>query len=298
MVRMPEPHPKECSAYVYGFLGYRMTLPNFLIVGAQKTGTTSVFRYLSDHPDITFSHVKEPKFFNSEVWPANRNPLQKGIFYPPCVTSIAEYEKLFSSCKGTKRIGEATVTYLYHHKVAIPQIKKTLGDPPIIIMLRNPIDRAFSAYRHAVRHGERLGFRNAVDVCEERIKQNYPPMFHYVPIGMYYDQVQAYLDNFSAVRVLLLDDLKSDGPACVKALLGFLGVDDTFVPPSLGRAYNKTRTARSLRQRLSIFLQRATGRAQIDSSVSPETRSWLAERFVQANGRLGDLIGRDLSTWK
>ena len=125
-------------------------LPNFLIVGAAKCGTSSLHNYLNQHPDIFMPSynklgmkVKEPRFLIKDLV---KNRLPNGVW------SFEEYKSLFTDVKNAKLVGESTVLYLYYYEHAIKNIKHYLGkDVKIIIMLRNPIDRAYSAYSFASR---------------------------------------------------------------------------------------------------------------------------------------------------
>ena len=137
----------------------KIKLPNFLIVGAAKSGTSSLHNYLNQHPDIflpTYNihgvKVKEPRFLISKLV---KDRLHEGIW------TLEEYQSLFFNCVDYSAVGESTVLYLYYYEEAIKNIKKYLGNNiKIIIMLRNPIERAYSAYNFLVRRGikEKLSF--------------------------------------------------------------------------------------------------------------------------------------------
>ena len=115
-------------------------LPNFLIVGAAKCGTTSVASYLQTNPQIFISPIKETHHFIADK-------IKHGV--QKVVDTDAEYESLFASTDAPAR-GEASVFYLYFHQIAIPRIIAKLGtDVKIIIMLRDPVARAYSAYNFA-----------------------------------------------------------------------------------------------------------------------------------------------------
>ena len=137
-------------------------LPNFLVVGAAKSGTSSLHNYLNQHPEIFMPsfrdgvNVKEPQFFVRE---SVMDRLHSGIW------NWQDYKDLFFQVKDEKAIGEASVFYLYYFEEAINNIKKYLGDQiKIIIILRNPIDRAYSAYQHVSRSmKEELSFEEALD---------------------------------------------------------------------------------------------------------------------------------------
>ena len=172
-------------------------LPNFLIVGAAKSGTSSLHNYLNQHPDIfmpSFNKegmkVKEPRFLIKDLV---ENRLHNGVW------NWKEYQSLFDIVTDEKAIGESTVLYLYYFEEAIKNIKSRLDeDVRIIIMLRNPVDRAFSAYTHVARSvKEQLSFEEALEIEYERLELDptLTPMVMYKDMGLYYNMVKAYLDN-------------------------------------------------------------------------------------------------------
>ncbi|MGQ9662575.1 MAG: sulfotransferase domain-containing protein [Kiritimatiellia bacterium] len=132
-----------------------MTLPNFLIVGAPKAGTTSLFDYLGQHPEVYTPPVKEPCFFSSGL--------------PAFTHDLAEYEALFAGQTTQTAIGEASTTYLYDPDAA-RRIHDLLPEARIIIMLRNPAERAYSewAYNALQLACEPLSFEAALEAEEER----------------------------------------------------------------------------------------------------------------------------------
>ena len=124
-------------------------LPNFLVVGAGKSGTTSLYHYLKAHPGVFMSRIKEPGFIFAQF---NKMP-QSGVGdeRQTTVGSFSAYCRLFEDAEGKKAVGEASNDNLYHYERAIPYIKRFFGDIKIIIILRNPVDRAFSAYTYLLR---------------------------------------------------------------------------------------------------------------------------------------------------
>ena len=206
-------------------------LPNFLIVGAAKSGTSSLHNYLNQHPNIfmpTYKKgvkVKEPRFFIKDVLEAER--------VPNMVTSINQYKSLFDDVSKEACIGEASVLYLYFYKTAIKNIKKHLGDNvKIIIMLRNPVFRAFSAYNHVARTSqENLSFQEALikdELQRFRSEPTLTPLIMYKQMGMYYKMVKSYIDHFKDVHVIIYDDFINDTQRVVKDTIDFLGLDNTF----------------------------------------------------------------------
>ncbi len=187
-------------------------LPNFLIVGAAKCGTSSLHNYLNQHPDIfmpTYTEeglkVKEPRFLIKEKV---ERRLPKGIW------DLDSYKSLFNKAVSQKAIGESTVLYLYFYETAIKNIKKYLGnDVKIIIMLRNPVERAYSAYSFASRtHQENRSFKTALETSSKRYisDSNLSPMILYKEFGLYYKMVNAYTMNFKDIHIILYDNFRSD----------------------------------------------------------------------------------------
>jgi hypothetical protein len=203
-------------------------LPNFIIVGAAKSGTTSMWKYLNEHPEVFMSKKKEPLFFISKFI-STLNPDQTDCKYliDNTVHNLSEYKKLFTEATNEKALGEASVGYLSYADIAIPKIKKILGDIKIIMILRNPIERAFSAFTHQTLLGnESLTFELALEKELEREKEN--PALYYIRNGYYTDSVKAYLDNFTNVKIYLFDDLKNNINMVINDLLVFLCVDSNF----------------------------------------------------------------------
>ena len=183
-------------------------LPNFLIVGAAKCGTSSLHNYLNQHPDIFMPlynkkgmKVKEPRFLIKDLV---EHRLHNGVW------NFQEYQSLFVDVRGAKAVGESTVLYLYYYEHAIKNIKHYLGeDVKIIIMLRNPIDRAYSAYSFASRtHQENQPFKEALFNAQKRFDKDetLSPMILYKELGLYYKMVKAYMQNFKDVHLILYDD--------------------------------------------------------------------------------------------
>ncbi|MBI2487108.1 MAG: sulfotransferase [Deltaproteobacteria bacterium] len=303
----------------------KVKLPNFLIVGTAKSGTTSIYQYLKQHPEIYVPANKEPRFFvSSEFKEINPNdPFYKYINNTTTFT-FEDYERLFDSVDKEKAIGEASVQYLYFYNAAIPQIKKYLGNIKIIMILRNPVERAFSAYSHysAVK-AEVLSFEQCLDIEQERRKNNWAMARFYKDLGFYYKQVYSYTKNFSQVKVYLYDDLKKNSSVVVRDLYEFLEVDPSFVPYNINIKYNVSgvpqiealqsffsRYDHPLKKLLRPFLLNTIGKENTENLVNhfknknlrkekikPETKKYLIEIYRDDILMLGKLIKRDLSAW-
>lgn len=205
--------------------------PNFLIVGAAKSGSTSLYQYLNQHPEVFMPVNKEPNYFVAEYQQkmAKDCPSYK-IDKNRMVFDKNDYYNLFNRVTiDHKAIGEASVTYLFKPEFAIPKIIKELGDTKIIIILRNPIKRAFSHYSYACELGlERLSFDEAINVENKRLNNNWSSTFAYINQGMFYNQVKAYKEAFSNVYVLVLDDFVKNNQLELEKVYKFLGIDPSF----------------------------------------------------------------------
>ena len=205
--------------------------PNFLIVGAAKSGSTSLYQYLSQHPEVFMPINKEPNYFVAEYQqkmakdcPSYKIDMNRMVF-----DKNAYYNLFNKATLDHKAIGEASVTYLFKPECAIPKIKKELGDPKIIIILRNPIKRAFSHYSYACELGlETLKFEEAINIENKRLNKKWSSTFAYINQGMFYNQVKAYKEAFSNVHVLVLDDFLNNEQLELEKIYNYLGIDSTF----------------------------------------------------------------------
>ena len=204
-----------------------MILPNLLIVGAAKSGTTSLHNYLKQHSDIFMSDHKEPHFFiNNEI---GTNRIPNGI------SKYDDYIALFKNSESYKYRGESSTMYLQFPDISIKNINKYLNDDvKIIIMLRNPIERAFSGYQHVKRYNvmENLDFEDAIKQCENRyfINTNFTPATRYINIGLYYNMVKKFQANFGEnMHIVIYDDFIADTQNELSKIFSFLNISDFVI---------------------------------------------------------------------
>lgn len=204
-----------------------MPLPNFLIVGGEKCGTTALYGYLVQHSDVFIPEVKECRYF-SDMGNAVLNPFngddfaKKGIVYIP--KTLDEYSSLFDSSTQPLR-GDASPDYLYFAERSVPNIINTLGaDAKIIIMLRDPIQRAFSNYLHHVRENlTSLSFDEYL-VIEDKFDQNATWWGFYIKrVGLYAKSVRLFIEKFPQTKVVFFDDFVSAPQHVTQEVLQFLG---------------------------------------------------------------------------
>lgn len=303
-----------------------MTMPNFLIIGAGKSGTTSLYYYLKQHPEVYMSPVKEPKFFALEgrgvnfTGPGDQETMSR-MANNRAITDIEGYRKLFDGVAGEKAVGEASPMYL-HSPQAPARIKHYVPDVRLVAVLRNPVERAYSAYLHQVRDGrEKIAdFARALGEEEARTRAGWAPGWQYRRIGFYHAHLKRYYETFGRekIRVYLYEDMKSDLLGMLRDLFRFLEVEEGFVPDTSLR-HNASGVPKSrllvsllkqpnpikdtlkpllpegLRKRISVSLQNKnlTEAPPLDEDVRRE----LTETYRQDILELQGLIRRDLSAW-
>ena len=285
--------------------------PDFFVVGAAKSGTSSLYNYLTQHPGVFMPRVKEPHFFYNEPSPGSPVLQEK---------DLAGYLELFGGVPHRVRAGEASTSYLYLPNAA-REIKRIRGDAKILAVLRNPVDRAYSQYWNQVRDGrETLGFVAALEAEEERKRENWWYGFMYAGTGLYAEQISRYVEAFGRanVQVHLFEDLREDAAEVCRKTFSFLGLD-----PDCGieatKVHNRSGPMRSklLSDLLNAESIKATAGKVLPSAwkhgvgewlrnvnrkpvpeMDPKTRARLSEFFKEDVGRLEVLIGRDLGRWR
>ena len=201
----------------------RQILPNLLLVGAAKSGSSLLANCLGQHPEIYMSPVKEPFYF-----------------VPNCgVDSFEEYISLFKNSESAKIRAEASTGYLYSENAALA-IKKTLPNTKIMIILRNPIDMAFSFWAFNSRRGnETDSFETAITTQKQRFSQEFmktcvgwPYSYLYIERAKYYQQVKRYIDLFGRdrVNVIIFEEFLQDPTKSFSEIFNFLEVDQNFKP--------------------------------------------------------------------
>jgi hypothetical protein len=275
-----------------------MTLPNFLVIGAAKSGTSSVHSYLQAHPQVFTPKLKEINFF------AYDGPESSGHYW---AKTEQAYERHFEDAGGAIAIGEVTPSYLTS-RVAPDNIRRMLPQVKLIAILRNPVDRAYSAYLMSRRTG-----RTALDLDAAFSSD----AAGYITQGRYSTYLQRYYDRFDRrqIKVLRFEDLTSDSRAVTTELYRFLGVDSSFEPPA--KVHNKGYVPRSqtlnaiahsrlVRRVLKPMLParvmewarnvRSINARQPDE-LPPQIRAKLAEYYRDDILRLQELTEVDFSIW-
>ncbi len=253
-------------------------LPDFIVIGGKKCGTSSLYNYLVEHSDITPAFRKEVHFFDNNA--GKGNTLRYRAYFP---TSL--YKRRFERTRGSDLItGEATPYYLFY-PLAPERVRYVVPCAKLIALLRDPVDRAYSHYHHEFRRGtEKLSFEEAIEREAERLggerermfrDGNYDSSSHrrhsYLSRGNYVDQLQNWRKFFPKEQLLVLksEDLFADPAAIVGQTLDFLGLS------LLEREeYSKDNKGSYL-------------------GMDPTIRRRLVDYFRPHNERLYDYLGRD-----
>lgn len=299
-------------------------MPNFLIIGAAKAGTTALYSYLKQHPQIYMSPEKEPHFFafEGEKLKFGGTAGDREWLNRTAITDIKTYQQQFQKVSQQIAIGEASALYLYIPKAA-ERIRHYIPNAKLITILRNPAQRAYSAFLFQMRDSLEpiTDFTQALQEEKIRIQKNWVPIYYYQQMGFYYNQVKRYFDIFNRdqIKVYLYEDFSANPMSILQDTFQFLGVDDTFTPNVLERhnvsgiPKNKVLSnfivnphpikdmfkpflPKSLRRGLIVGLK---NRRSLDKPprMSAEVSKQLIDVYREDILKLQDLLQRDLSIW-
>ncbi len=295
-----------------------MTMPNFLLIGAPKAGTTTLAEALEQHPEIYMCPIKEVGFF----WAYEEGIRLAGPGHEKLrhrlVTKLEDYQRLFQGAEHKKAIGEASVRYLASPQ-APARIHQFIPHAKLIVSLRQPAERAYAAFMHNVRDGLEVcsDFAEAISQELNGLRDGWLTC-RYLDRGFYYQSLKRYLQFFpiEQMHISLMEDLIEDAQGLMRDLYRFLEVDETFIP-DLSRKRNVSGIIRHpvlrmlwiksnrLRAALRAFLPRSLRREVfewitqdlIKEPLPLEIRAQLTEYYREDILRLQDLIRRDLSHW-
>lgn len=283
-----------------------MRLPNFLIIGAPKAGTTSLWHYLRQHPDIFMSSVKEPSYFSTRKRP------RRGL-----TETMESYQKLFEGSERFKAVGEASPLYLADEQ-AVHRIKETLPDVKLIAILRDPYARTFSEFTFQRLRGKEP-LANFLDAVEADASRPTGQRINYIGSGLYYRNLSRYFSVFPSerIKVVFNDDLRLDAHQVVSELFSFLDVNPcarvnteaeltvSGVPRVrmlhwlLGRHNPLKDTLGPLLPEWARNAARRLKNANLQrQSIRPEERAALRTYFEDDIGQLEQLLGVDLGRWR
>ena len=257
--------------------------PDFIIIGVQRGGTTSLYNYLTDHPTIASASMKEVHFFDNNYqrginWYQGQFPTSMQKYY-----TTALHKQFFTT-------GEASPYYLFHPHTA-KRAAEAVPHAKLIVLLRNPVERTYSQYYHEVELGhERLSFVEALDQEEVRTREETEKMQHdehyysynhqhytYVARGRYAEQLENWFRYFPREQFLIIkcEDFYEKPHIVMQETFDFLGVPASMHKKQPGdyKTYNNSKYG--------------------DSKLSPEVRKRLTDYFAPYNERLYALLGRD-----
>jgi hypothetical protein len=295
--------------------------PNFFVVGAPKSGTTSLYFYLKKHPQVYLPRIKELNFFCNDLH----------FNFP--LLSVEQFADYYSDYNGEVATGEVSVWNLYS-KNAAANIYQYQPEAKIIIMLRNPVDMIYALHSNHVFNNNEIitDFEEALNAQEDRklglriskvIKCPVEGLY-YFDIGEYYEQVKRYTDVFGSdrVKIILYDEFAADTRQVYTSVVEFIGVDHSFIPEF--EVYNANKTTRSdwlkrmtiaapsflksagkllfphqskRRDYLMYWLWKMNTRRLKRTEMNPALRKQLTERFKPGIHQLEALLKRDLSLW-
>lgn len=254
-------------------------LPNLLVAGVPKAGTGSLFAYLTQHPDICGADEKEVGYLNYF------NPHRHAGAPPP----LDLYRRHFTGCTGERYAVDATPTYSYGGTPVVRAVRSLLGSPRIIISLRDPVDRLWSAYTFQRALGNLTSFRSFgeyLDACERRRRDGSDLVphdhLHGLYIGFYADYLSSWLEEFGDdLRVVFAEDLSHRAGAVVADLFRWLDLDENAALRLDLARRNPTRHPRSTRAaRLAYTLKRSADRRRLLPGGVRDSLRWV---YLHAN---------------
>jgi len=288
-----------------------LVLPNLILIGAQKSGSTAVYDWLSQHPDIygnpamkDFPFFCKPEYFD------------KGLQW---------FSRHFKGHRNEPIVLHGYVHYLFLADEVAARLKALNPELKLLVLLRNPVERAFSGYLQACKTGN-----ESIPTFEEALKADQSGELHtlreivdrsYLTHGMYAEQLEAYLEYFprDQIHIEFYDDIRSEPAECCERLFRFIGVDPGFQPQLRRKnVYGKPRFAAveraiqkglpkglvhkliplSLRTRLRQKVRAANTAPANKPAMNPATRAQLIDFYRDEISRLEALTGRDLESWR
>jgi len=298
-------------------------LPKFLFVGTAKAGTTSIYHYLRQHPQIsipvkeTFYFLKDIYLQNNLDWPAQRKS-------DDIILDTSQYTSLYRD-SSDKLTGEIGTGYLYHWKESIPIILKTLGqNVKILIVLRHPTNRCFSSYMHFVKDLHDTGtFEKSLAKEFERQKMNWDFMWMHRDMGLYSAQVEAFKKNFENVKVLIYEDFITAPLPHMREIFTFLDLPD-YQDLKADKAFNPSGIPKNIALQKFIthenplksvlrpvfrliFSQENRERIRKETKgknltkglqMSSETKVRLDQYFAADIKQLEKVLGYEISSWR
>jgi Sulfotransferase family len=301
-----------------------VTLPDFCLIGAPKAGTTALHAALATHPELYLSRVKEPKYFLcGDQPPAPQNGPGDAHSSREWVWKREDYEALFAGAPADMLRGESTPLYLAD-PAALDRMHGTIPDAKLIVILRDPVDRAYSNWTHLWSDGlEPVGdFVAACDLEDQRQADGWAPFWRYLGLGRYGEQLQELYERYprEQVHVLRYRQLVDAPVETLNGICGFLGIDpdvvvelpsqnvSTYVEPTLttrvlqgvlrgGATVGKLFPPQVWRKASAPLLRALKGQQRNRPELSEQERSRLVGRFSDDMALLSELTGETYDDW-
>lgn len=298
--------------------------PNFLVVGAAKCGTTNLFNSLIQHPDIFIPEIKECRYF-SQIKQKRKNPYNgKNSIYTDVIDSAEKYYSLFENTEEYKARGDISNDYLYYFQNSVEQIKRELGNEiKIIIILRNPVERAFSQYLHFIREEETSAtFEEMLKNEEQWYNTDTWWCFFLKDVGLYYEGVKTYMEKFPHIKIFIFEEFIKNQDAFFKEICNFFEIDNTFkfqepeFRNKTGMPKNKMlnhilmgnvpfrKTFKKLallfwsEKKIINKIHKRRDKNLYKPNMEDSTRKYLSDFYSREISKLEKLLDRDLSLWK
>ncbi len=256
--------------------------PSFIVLGAYKAGTTALYRYMSQHPQIYMTPFKEANFFAMDGAKIDfTGPRDKECSsYRRSVVELDDYRQLFADRTYELSTGDISPLYLYSSSAA-HKIKNYLPNVKLIVILRQPAERAISSYVHLVRDNREVfnDFRHSWENEQAKIKQGWDPIHCLQSVGFYYEQLCRYYDLFPKdnIKVILYDAFQARPYEVFREIFEFIGVDKTFKP--------------------DISIRYGQGRLPIDRPIANWIRESLGKPLKKSNKVILSSIGSSIIYW-
>lgn len=295
-------------------MNHDQPFPSIFIIGAQRCATSTLYGHLSQHPEIFMSKLKEPRYFSHILKaPDFKGPGDDERVNKATITDRERYLQLFKDAQPHQMCGEATTTYLGDPQ-ALMQIARTVKHPKIIIILRNPLERAYSSYCYKRNEGLEPAdsFEKAIKDESRRIKENWAPIWHYTARSKYLESTKQALSTFGEqnVKIIRYDSFVSGPERELSQLVDFLSLKYPF-PTSLSIHYNdsaslipQSRFTQSFKRFRSGVLRLMNGASNASTKktcstddIAKETVTRLQVEFREDILALEKLLDWDLSNW-
>ena len=303
-----------------------INLPDFIIVGAQKSATTTLYENLKNNSSIYMPEIKEVNFFayeNNDIKLDEYKKYDLGNNFK-IITNELQYFNLFTFPDSKNKIlGESSVNYLYRYNQTINKIKKYYGQNyrnlKIIISLRNPINRAFSSWLMNVRDGlENMSFNDAIEFLINDKDSNRLETLNYLEFGLYYKSVLEYIQNFNNVHILLYDDIINNFSLEINKIFKFLDTEIINKKNILNIKYNvsgiprikflhnimnsdfylKNYLKQYLPKKIISSIKNLLNMNYKKPVINSHTKNTLINYYENDINNLESLINKDLSFWK